>query len=364
MDTRLSLNPREQALTFELMEALTSSLELPEVHSRAHGVLSQLLRADYVVLCVSKPGQPSSYDWMAAQMPAALFACYPEMVAEDFVRDAVARRPNVVLRDSEMVPRSELERSPLYRHCRELGMPLEHVMAVRLDVNPDWHGSLTLYRERRQPFSERDQALLQRLTPILASTVRHCRMFGEVSTRARLLEEISHSQGKEYLVLAPPSTEKLRTAHAAELVGKWFAPSECGPSGLPTVLLERLAWLVRVGKEAEPGSDIWDRQGPERDLRVTFVPLPEQDGQRLWALVLQEIPHALPLPADWRLRLTPREAEIVECVLQNWDNKLIAHHFGLAVNTVKKHVYRSFNKLGVDRRSALVWWAAQRREPV
>jgi len=360
MATGLSLDSREQALTFDLMEALTSSLELTEVFSRAHGVLSQLLPVDSAALCVSKPGQPTQYDWMVADIPAEFFAHYPEMVTEDFVRDAVVHHPNRVLRDTEMVSREALERSLLYQRCRELGMPLERVMAVMLDVDEDWHGGLTLYRERPQPFSERDQALLQQLTPFLARAVRSCRMFREVAARGQILDALFHHRDAECVVLASPTTEKMRTAHATALLEKWFAPFERGPFGLSQELMERLSLLRSKGEgDAAWGLDTWERSGEGQTLKVTFVQLPPLEGQRLWALMFQEIPHAIPLPTDWRLRLTPRQSEIVKCVLQGWDNQLIAEHCRIKVATVKKHLQNIFDKLGVDRRIALMCRAAR-----
>jgi hypothetical protein len=95
---------RERTL-IELMETLTSSLDLNEVLSRSYKVLSRMLVADYAAFCVSKPGRPTEYDWAVAKMPEAFFASYHELAGEDFVRLAVVKSPNKVLRDSEMLSR-------------------------------------------------------------------------------------------------------------------------------------------------------------------------------------------------------------------------------------------------------------------
>ncbi|AKJ05377.1 Transcriptional regulator, LuxR family protein [Archangium gephyra] len=325
--------------------------------SQAHDVLARLLPADYAALCVSRPGHTAEYDWMVAQMPPAFFARYPEMAAEDFVRGAVSKQPNIVLRDSEMVSRQALERSLFYRHCRELGMPLEHVMAVRLDVGRDWHAGFMLYRERPRPFSEENRALLQRLVPVLTGTVRNCRMLDQVASRGQLLESLFHHQGSECVVLAPPAREVMRTAHATELLERWFTPPELASQGLPQVLLEQLKRLVAAEKDLARGvPDTWARMS----LKVTFVRLPELGGRTLWALVLQEVSHAPGMPSAWRERLTPRQVEVVERVLRGWDNKLIAEDLGCAKATVTKHLYRIFNKLGVNNRATLISLALRR----
>lgn len=360
----MSRDSRERTLTSKLAEALTSSLHLSEVFSNAEDVLFQLLPADYMALCVSRPDRQGDYDWWATKMPTPFLARYPELAEDDFVRSAVVRRPNRVLRDTEMVPqRKVLERSRWYQYCRELGMPLEHVMSVLLDVNGKVHGGLTLYRERRQPFSKRDQARLQGLTPLLTHTIRNCRMYGEVAARGQMLDAFFHHQGARCLVRVKPLVEELRTPSTTALLRRWFHPSELGSSGLPLVLEERLALLAARGGEGGLGFASWMRAGEERsltdqDLRVTLTRLPVQDGRRLWALEFQEIPRAIPVPEAWRLLLTDREVEVVSYVLQGWDNQLIAEHFGRALGTVKKHLQNVFDKLGLDSRTALICRAA------
>lgn len=74
-------------------------------------------------------------------------------------------------------------------------------------------------------------------------------------------------------------------------------------------------------------------------------------------------PSPLAMPSEWQQRLTPREAEIVNCLLRGWDNQLVAEHLGVALGTVKKHLQNIFGKLGVDGRAALIFQAACNREP-
>jgi DNA-binding CsgD family transcriptional regulator len=362
MDCTPDLNAREQALLFNMMEALTSSLELSEVLPSTYQALSRLLPAEHAALCISKPGLPTEYDWMVAEMPQAFFARYPEMAAKDFVRQAVVNQPNLVLRDSEMVSRKDLTRSPFYAHCRELGMPLEHVMAVMLDVGLDWHGGFMLYRqERRHAFSDRERALLQRLTPVLTGKIRNCRMLSDVAGRGQLLEALFRHQGAESVVLTPSGTEVMRTARATPLLEKWFAPHERGRHGIPRVLAEQLKRLAGYsGLHALEVPDSWQLTHGGQRLKVTFVPLPEEAGRKLWALMLQEVSPGMDMPPTWRKRITPREAEVVACVLRGWDNKLIGEDLGCKEATVKKHLQRAFDKLGVDSRAALISRAAQR----
>lgn len=347
---------RERTL-LELMATLTSSLDLNEVLSRSYEVLSRILVADYAAFCVSKPGRPTEYDWAVAKMPQAFFARYPELAGEDFVRLAVVRSPNKVLRDSEMLSRAELRRSTLYRYSRELKMPLEYVMAVLLDVRSDWHGGFTLYRESpRRPFSSAEQRFLQHLTPALASTVRNCQMLREVSERGHLLEALFLHGGLESIVLVPPERELMRTRHATALVQKWFSPMELGRHGLPMMLWEQLCQLASMEGFLPPGLDTWERRGADRHLKVTFVRLPEQEGRRPWALMLQEVPYGqgVPVPREWRRMLTPQELKVVEWMLLGIDNQSLAEQLGLSVNTVKTHLKKIYLKLAVPGRAKLI----------
>lgn len=365
VNTPIDLNSREQRLILEVVEALGSTLELSEVLSLAQGVMTRLLSADSMALCVSRPGPSGEYDWTVTGGTAALFTRYHELAEEDFVRDAVMRHPNLVLRDTEMLPRKRLERSQVYQRCRELGLPLEHVMAVLLDVRQDWHGGLTLYRERRTPFSERDQALLQLLTPILANTVRNCRTHAELTSRGQVMEAILRHQGAECLVLVPPTTERLRTAGATALLEHWFTPSERGPSGIPKQLLERLRMLAAGDGVSGLELNTWEDSREGQNLRVTFIRLPPERGdKRAWALWLQEFSPAIPLPPDMRRLLSAREVQIVACVLSNWSNEFIARELRLTLNTVKTHVRNIFGKLGVESRADLMYQAAWRRKPL
>jgi DNA-binding CsgD family transcriptional regulator len=347
---------REGAL-IELMAALNSSLNLREVLSTTYGLLSRLLVADYAAICVSKPEKPTEYDWVEQRMPEAFFARYAELADADFVRRAVVRSPNTVLRDSEMLSRAELKRSPFYRYCRELQMPLEYVMAVLLDMRLDWHGGFTLYRESpRRPFSGRERRFLQRLSPVLASTIRNCRMVSEMQQRGQLLETLFHHGGTEKIVLIPGGPELLRTDRFNALLRRWFAPLELNSKGLPSVLAAKVSQLAAMERPFTFGEDLWERPEADRNLRVTFVPLPEQGGRRPWALLMEEVPHLkpIPVPRAWQRKLTPRELQVVELMMRGVDNQFIANELGISVNTVKTHLKSLYVKLAVPSRAKLI----------
>jgi DNA-binding CsgD family transcriptional regulator len=354
-----SYEPSEHKLITDLVEALVSSLDLTEVLARAYQVISSKLAADYAAICVTRPGTLVEYDWSVAQMPREFFDHYEEVAGADFVRRAVMKQPNVVLRDSEMLAREELKRSHFYRHCRELGMTLEHVMAVMLETGRDGHGGFMLYRDRAQPFSEPERALLQRVTPILTSTVRNCRIMREDRTSRWMLEQLLRKQGCEFVIVAAPAAEYMRTEGATALLERWFAPHERERNGLPTVLVEQLGVLSKDIRQLESGQDMRKFEGKDSDLYVTFMPMTVPASGLLWALMLKEVPHAVPVPAKWSKKLTKREVQVVACVLRGWDNLTIAEDLGCAEDTVKRHLFHVYNKLGVSDRKRLLHLATQ-----
>ena len=357
----MNLTTREQALISELTQALSSSLDLAEVLARAQGAITQLLPSDYAALCVSRPERPGDYEWLGLGAPGVLFTHYPELAEVDFVREAVRKQPNVALRDSDMLSRRELKRSLLYLRCRELGLPLEHVMAVLLELRHDWHGGFTLYREHAQPFSSREQALLNWLTPYLVNTVRNCRMFSDVAMRGDVLDALFRHQGAECIVLEPPERETLRTPGATELLRRWFPELEADDARLPQELTEHLRRLrLMTGSN---GVDTLVRSGERTHLKVTFVELPEQRGSRPWSVMLQECSRSIPMPEQWRQKISKREADVVQGVLSNGSNEAIAQELGLTLNTVKTHLRNIFPKLGMESRTDLLYHAAWRQKP-
>lgn len=59
-------------------------------------------------------------------------------------------------------------------------------------------------------------------------------------------------------------------------------------------------------------------------------------------------------------RLTQREAEIVDWVLEGLRNKQIAHRLGITESTVKAYLYGIYQKIGVTSRMELAVWARTR----
>ncbi len=55
--------------------------------------------------------------------------------------------------------------------------------------------------------------------------------------------------------------------------------------------------------------------------------------------------------------LTPRELEVVQCIVEGCSNKDIAKQFGISEETVKRHLSNTFDKTGVSTRLELALFA-------
>jgi DNA-binding CsgD family transcriptional regulator len=344
----------ERRAILDLVEALGSSLDLRLVLERVYPQLLRLVGADYGALGISPSGAPRDFEWQVAGLPPAFFAAYGQMAAHDFVRVAVLRRPNVVLRDQEMIGRRALERNLMYQRAREIGLPLEQVMAVMLHVDRGWQSGLSLYRDRRRPFSERERAIVQDVTPAFVNAVRNCQLFGGLQERATTLDALISEERGARLLVRPPATVVEQTPSVAGLLAKWFDLRERGKvAALPPKLATVLAAILRDPLSQVPSA--WTSRDGHESLTVSFVPVPSC-GQ--WLVMLRETRRAEALPAAWVKVLTRQQQHVTARVLRGWDNRLIANDLGCATATVKKHLQTVFDRLGVPSRTVLLVRAA------
>jgi DNA-binding CsgD family transcriptional regulator len=86
---------------------------------------------------------------------------------------------------------------------------------------------------------------------------------------------------------------------------------------------------------------------------VHVVPIAREAGERHVAVSVRELGIEREAFAR-RYRLSPREAEVAELVLRGYRNPDIAASLGVASSTVKRHLTRIFDKIGVDSRTQLI----------
>ncbi|MFP2923907.1 response regulator transcription factor [Pyxidicoccus sp. 3LG] len=364
MSSPMNFNTQELVLRDRVITALNSSLSFAQVLEATREPLLEFAQADSAALCLMRVTPSLDFQWLVPGPPIPLLDEYAGVSDHDFVRGPIFARPNVVIRDQEMLSREEYEHSLLYQRSLELGMGLEHVMAVLLPIRPDFLGAFALYRTRRRAFPSRCATVVSSLTRHLVNSMRNCSDVQALTAGARLLEELYSHPDTGFLIVEPPSRVVLRSRRAASLLEKWFTPSDFDSSGLPEILRTQLNALVRMDADSRLEKNVWVSLHIDAYRVVRFVELPAPEGPRQWALVMNEIPISIPLPVEMRRRLTSREADVARHLLRNQSNEQIADDLARSCQTVKTHVRNIFKKLGVDDRADFLYQAAHLNKPV
>jgi DNA-binding NarL/FixJ family response regulator len=86
---------------------------------------------------------------------------------------------------------------------------------------------------------------------------------------------------------------------------------------------------------------------------VHVMPVAREHGEQHVAVSVRELGIEREAFAR-RYRLSPREAEVAELVLRGYRNPDIAASLGIASSTIKRHLTRIFDKIGVDSRTQLI----------
>ena len=147
-----------------------------------------------------------------------------------------------------------------------------------------------------------------------------------------------------------------QTALARRWLPAWFGSA---PGQVPPALLQ---WLRAAadGVEVRPLTVAGaERTGPRaRQLVCTLQGRTPDDD---WLVVLREVSDAATIEATAQaLSLTQREAEVLYWVVQGKTNRDIGDILGSSPATVKKHLERVYEKLGVETRTAAAGVAVQR----
>ena len=79
--------------------------------------------------------------------------------------------------------------------------------------------------------------------------------------------------------------------------------------------------------------------------------------------LISEVPSLRVLNSSGHNLLTPREEQVVALVAEGLGNRLIARELNLSEHTVKKYLFRIFEKLGISSRVELVLYAVNNGDP-
>ncbi len=135
---------------------------------------------------------------------------------------------------------------------------------------------------------------------------------------------------------------------------------DSAPDVLPTPLLE---WLLRAqaGQDVRPYTQVLNATPPAGGIRQLVATLQGRTLDDDWLLVLREVNDAATVEATMlAFGLTLRESEVLYWVAKGKTNRDIGDILGSSPATVKKHLERVYQKLGVETRTAAASVAMQR----
>ncbi len=81
------------------------------------------------------------------------------------------------------------------------------------------------------------------------------------------------------------------------------------------------------------------------------------------AELISEVPSVRVISSGGKPLLTPREEQVVALVAEGLGNRQIARELNLSEHTIKKYLFRIFEKLGVSSRVELVLYAVNNGDP-
>lgn len=244
---------------------------------------------------------------------------------------------------SDFLSRTGLHRLGIYG---EFFRPLrvEHQMALSFPVAPSTIVGIALSRRRRD-FSERDRLLLELLRPHLVRAYENAEAVSGMKRDLALALRGVEALGRGIVWMQPDGRAQLATAAARRWLGEYFGPWR--GRRLPDALRR---WVRQ--QEADVGG-LPAPRAPlvvEREGKRLIVRLITESARSL--LLLEERHTSLDSEALERLGLTSREAEIMTWVAQGKTDAEVGMIFGLSPRTVAKHLEHTYQKLGVETRTA------------
>ena len=193
---------------------------------------------------------------------------------------------------------------------------------------------------------------------VLARMAAHMQAARHARQARNALDAYGHATIAVRLV-PDPNTDvgrnlKPRLTWQTPLARRWLpAYFDTAPDEVPTALLHWLQQAV-AGREVRPLS-------LARGARQLVCTLQGKTVDEDWLVVLREVSDAATVEATMlALRLTLRESEVLYWVAKGKTNRDIGDILGSSPATVKKHLERIYEKLGVETRTAAAAMAMQR----
>jgi DNA-binding NarL/FixJ family response regulator len=173
--------------------------------------------------------------------------------------------------------------------------------------------------------------------------------------QARQARNALDAYGHATIAVRLQGASAARLTWQTPLARRWLpAYFDCPPDVLPATLQRWLEGASRAAAEVRP---LIAPRGASQLVCTLQGRTPDDD----WLVVLREVSDAAAVEATMQaLRLTLRESEVLYWVVKGKTNRDIGDILGSSPATVKKHLERIYEKLGVETRTAATAVALQR----
>ncbi|MBI3030563.1 MAG: LuxR family transcriptional regulator [Candidatus Rokubacteria bacterium] len=206
------------------------------------------------------------------------------------------------------------------------------------------------FNPSRRGLTERDRLYLNLLRPHLVQAYRNAEAVAQMQRELMLVRKGIEDLGRGVILLGRKGLVRLMTVRARQWLAEHFGSQSWQVERLPEALRQ---WVrhqeTLLGRQGDgpPSREplVVERQGKRLVVRLLAA-----GGQSL--LLLEEQPTALQPASLERFRLTQREGEVLVWVAEGKTNEEVATILGLSPLTVKKHLERIYQKLGVETRTA------------
>lgn len=227
---------------------------------------------------------------------------------------------------------------------------IEHFVSVRLfDVSASIGPLTILYARGRSSvdFGAREARLLYQALPALnAAAVRAMRHEALLDERQVLASMLARAEPRAHMAIDRQGRILWLSTRAEALLQAHFG----GPSALPEVAIAAARRLVelalgRIGSESVAHTLALQPAAGGLPIRARLAVVRTASGEPFVELELEvaEVPEAR--------GLTPAEARVLALLGEGLTNAVIARRLFVSVETIKTHVHRVLDKLGVSSRA-------------
>lgn len=252
------------------------------------------------------------------------------------------------VRLSDLISPQQFQRSALYNeYYRQIGV--QHQLGSSLAVTPSFLVPMALNRARPN-FSDRERLLFTLLGPHVAQAFRNAQAFSEWQRQRDMLHEVVDQLDRGVMEVTGRGKIVWATPRALALVRQYGKGRSAHSNRIPEVLRE---WIRRQTAGCTDRTDIPVPPEPltvARDGRQVRISLIKRGDNIL--LFFEEESRGVDLSELQQLGLTVREAEVLKWVTLGKSNGDIARLLDAREKTIKKHLERILQKLGVESRLA------------